>query len=314
MNHVANEGGAALGAPAKRTPRVPWGWARAVLFLGVFVALFGSVQELAGRGIEALSGTHPADLGRDGSLAGRLAAMASFIGFSLCFSLALAFVFCRLIDRRRLRALGWGLRGWGPGVAGGLATGAGILLVGFLILLAAGQLRVVAVDFRAGVVAGYLLITLLVALQEELVFRGYVLRNLLDSFSWVAALPLSAGLFLLIHLSGAGADAVTLANAFLGGLLLGLRYVFTLNLWFAVALHFSWNFVEGPLLGFGVSGLPVSGVLVLELEGAPRWTGGEAGFEGSVLLTLLLAVAVAAVGLHAWRQRRGTRPVGPEAG
>ncbi len=281
---------------------VPWGWVRAGLFLGTFAVLLSRAAGWAGWGFERLSGVRLEALGRDGSLEGRLVAMASFIGFTLCFSLVLAAAFCRIVDRRGLRSLGWTLRGQGKEIVGGLLTGSGILLTAFALLLAADHVDVVEVRVRPGVLGAYLVITLFVALQEELVFRGYVLRNLLDSFPPLVALPLSAGLFLLIHVSGAGADPVMLANALLGGLLLGMRYVFTLNLWFAVALHCSWNFVEGPVLGFGVSGLPVVGVLGLELKGGSRWTGGGAGLEGSMLLTGLLAAAVVTVGMHARRQ------------
>ena len=272
-----------------------------VLFLGTFATLMAFAPGWVGEAIRRLSGVHPAALAEQGGLWGRLGSMASFIAFTLLLSLTLVEAFCRYVDRRRLQALGWSPRGQRAEIAGGVLLGCGILLTGFLLLLAGGQVHVVSAVFHPAVLGAYFGITLLVALQEELVFRGYVLRNLMDSFPPRQALALSALVFVLVHVSGRSLDPVLLLNAFLGGLLLGMRYVVTLNLWFAVALHLSWNFVEGPVLGFGVSGLPVTGLLALNLEGDPRWTGGRAGLEGSLLLVPVLVAALA--GMAVWARR-----------
>ncbi len=287
-------------ARAACAPRIASGWLRAVLFLATFTALFSVAPSWVGNAIQWLWRVHPGALGRDGDLWGQLAGMASFIAFGLAFSVALVYAFCRIVDRRSFRSLGWTLRGQARELLGGLALGAGILVGAFLVLLAGDQVEIRAVRLQPAVLAVYFVITLLVALQEELVFRGYVLRNLMDSFPRYGALGASAGLFALIHVSGAAPD-LSVLTAFLGGMLLGVRYIVTLNLWFAVALHLSWNFVEGPLLGFGVSGLPVEGVLDLGLKGESRWTGGAAGLEGSVLLVGVLVVVLVVAAVWNWR-------------
>ena len=67
--------------------------------------------------------------------------------------------------------------------------------------------------------------------------------------------------------------------------MLGITYLFTKNLWFAFANHFSWNFFQA-LFGFHVSGLNIYSPIKLKIASS-IWTGGEFGIEGSVLSILL---------------------------
>jgi uncharacterized protein len=137
-----------------------------------------------------------------------------------------------------------------------------------------------------------------VAVSEETVFRGYILNNLAQSVNKWVALGISALLFALFHAGNPGITQLALLNLFLAGLLLGLNYLYTQNLWFAIMFHFSWNFFLGPVLGYEVSGLPLNSLLQQSIQG-PDWiTGGEFGLEGSVLdgifsivsFTLLLVI------------------------
>ena len=66
---------------------------------------------------------------------------------------------------------------------------------------------------------GYLVIGLLAPFTEEMVFRGAILRKLLDSYSPWKAIALSAFFFSLIHM-----NPVQMPHAFLIGLLLGWMY------------------------------------------------------------------------------------------
>ena len=48
-------------------------------------------------------------------------------------------------------------------------------------------------------------------------------------------------------------DGFSAMSLFLAGILLGITYIYTKNLWFPVALHLSWNLFQ-TLFGFNVSG------------------------------------------------------------
>ncbi|HEX4850555.1 MAG TPA: CPBP family intramembrane glutamic endopeptidase, partial [Puia sp.] len=89
-----------------------------------------------------------------------------------------------------------------------------------------------------------------------------------------------------------GMNFIPLINIFLAGILLGMNYIFTRNLWFAFLLHFAWNFFEGPILGYKISGINLPTLLQMDLKGDLLLTGGEFGFEGSVINTGLTVIAI----------------------
>jgi len=73
------------------------------------------------------------------------------------------------------------------------------------------------------------------------------------SFGKPIALVVSAILFSIMHGQNPAFDYLAFINLFLAGVMLGLPYIFNKNLWFPIALHFSWNFFQS-LFGFKVSG------------------------------------------------------------
>lgn len=143
-----------------------------------------------------------------------------------------------------------------------------------------------------------------VAAAEEFLFRGFIFQRLIAGLGqWPAQLIL-AGYFLLTHLNNPGmtGDAKFLAgiNIFLASIMFGLAFIRTRSLAMPLGLHFMANFIQGGVLGFGVSGSDQSGVLKPTFAEVPEWlTGGSFGIEASVpglifvLITLLL--------LYKWR-------------
>ena len=114
-----------------------------------------------------------------------------------------------------------------------------------------------------------------------------ILSNLLDSMNKFTALIISSIIFALMHMSNPNVSVLSIINIFLAGMLLGIYYIHRKNLWFSISVHLMWNFVQGPILGFEVSGLKIEGILQQELVGHNLFTGGEFGFEGSLLCTIL---------------------------
>jgi uncharacterized protein len=138
-----------------------------------------------------------------------------------------------------------------------------------------------------------------VAITEELLFRGFVFQRLIAGLGqWTAQLIIAA-FFLLTHLSNPGMTGTVKLmagmNIFLASMLFGLTFIQTKSLAMPLGLHFMANFVQGGILGFGVSGTEQSGLLIPAFDDAPVWlTGGQFGLEASlpgllcVVITLLL--------------------------
>lgn len=212
-----------------------------------------------------------------------------------------ASLICQALRRRPIAEL-LGALDWRWPQQALLGVGAGALLMAApALLLAAGG----AVTWRlnanwAEAIAPALGVLAAAAVTEELLFRGFLFQRLIDGAGVLIAQLLIAALFVLIH-SDALKELGPLsylagANIFLASIMFGLAYLRTRSLALPSGLHFAANAMQGPLLGFGVSGNAEPSVLSVQLGGAPDWaTGGSFGLEASVpgfvcvlLLTLVL--------------------------
>ncbi len=201
-------------------------------------------------------------------------------------SLISVWIFRRFVDRQRFASLGLEPAGHGSEAVAGFFMGPALLGIASIGLLLSGHLKWTDMVFDGQSLTISLGLLMLIAFSEELVFRGYILNNLLESFpnKWIA-LVVSAVLFATFHITNPGMNSLAFANLFLAGLLLGINYIHTKNLWFSFLFHLSWNFFQGPLLGFNVSGLHLPSLLQLQTTGDPLITGGDFGLEGSMLNT-----------------------------
>jgi hypothetical protein len=263
-------------------PAVKQGWLRAIIFLIAYIVLIIAGALLAGLiDVKAF-------------LPGNESITAFIVSIAINFiiSLVLVFAFCKLVDRTSFASTGWRWKGFGRERFAGLV--AGILLVtviaSVLWLMQLTQWFTTTAD-----TANMLLIftaMLIVAIGEELVFRGYILNNLAKSMNREIALLLSSLLFAGFHLLNPNFNLIAFINIFVAGLLLGINYIFTRNLWFGVFLHFSWNFFQGPVLGFKVSGLELPALLEQNLKGVVLITGGRFGLEASLLTTIVMVLSI----------------------
>jgi membrane protease YdiL (CAAX protease family) len=130
------------------------------------------------------------------------------------------------------------------------------------------------------------------ALQEEIVFRGYVFQRV-RAWNRVVAVVGSATVFALLHSGNRGISPVAMANLVLAGFMLALAYERYERLWFPIGMHVAWNVASGPILGYDVSGYVPSQTLLRTIgDGNPLLTGGVFGVEGSAAATLFEIVAV----------------------
>jgi membrane protease YdiL (CAAX protease family) len=235
-------------------------------------------------------------------------------GVFVAATVLVTLLFRRFLDRKSLVSLGFQRApGWlGEALIG---FGLGALLMALILLaeLALGGYRVRGLAWQeqsAVAISALLGLTFLgfvvVAFSEELVARGYILQNLAAAWGTPAAVIISSALFALGHFFNPGASLVSTAGLFFAGLLLAAGYLATGRLWLPVGLHLSWNFFQGPLFGFPVSGMKTGSLLGLERIGTDPLTGGSFGPEASVvgMAAEILGVAL----LWAWRYRAAINP------
>lgn len=234
----------------------------------------------------------------------------------------------RFLDRRPFGDFGFRLnRGWWLDLVFGLALGAVLMSGIFLIEVSFGWVRVdgafvsnlPGTPFWVSLILS-LMIFLCVGIYEETFSRGYQLLNMAEGFNYpflgprgaiVAAWILSSGIFSVLHFGNPNATLLSTFNIALAGLLLGAGYVLTGELAIPIGLHITWNFFQGNVFGFPVSGLgPIGATFISTEQGGPDlWTGGAFGPEaglmdpiatlvGILLITLWVRLRKGRVGLH----------------
>lgn len=215
---------------------------------------------------------------------------------------------CQVLRRRPiaelLGAFDWK---WPSQLALGLVAGAALMAIPAAFLAAGGWVTWRANPGWTDAIGATLVVLAAAAAAEELLFRGFLFQRLIDGLgAWPAQL-LIAALFTLTH-SDALAELGPLAylagaNIFVASILFGLAYLRTRSLALPLGLHFAANVMQGPILGFGVSGADAPGLLSATLQDAPTWlTGGAFGLEASV--PGFVCVVAASATLWLWRPSR----------
>lgn len=129
----------------------------------------------------------------------------------------------------------------------------------------------------------------LVAVSEEIFFRGILFRMINRRWNIWAALVISALIFGGLHIFNDNATLwSSIAIAIEAGSLLGAAYAYSKNIWLPIGIHWIWNYTQGNILGFPVSGEDnVTSIITPEISG-PQWlTGGSFGAEASIISAVI---------------------------
>ncbi len=235
------------------------------------------------------------------------------VEWGMALAVLAATVLCLRLEREPFPVVGLkpSLR-WGADFAAGAMGGV------LLMLLVAGCIfafhglhwqRSGGAGFRELMAGAWLYLA--VAVGEELLFRGYLFQRLIKGTgSWISLLLMSLW-FAYAHWDNPGmvgsVKVWATLNIFLAGLLLGLAYLKTRRLALPMGIHLGWNWAQGSLLGFGVSGtMDTRGWVNPVFEGRPEWlTGGAVGLVASLPCAIFCGVAI--LGLAFWKPRQESR-------
>ena len=274
-------------------PRIKNGWLRAILFMPIWLVIMGLVQGIGVVLVMVVSGVDMANPDSAEALFGEMGfdspTMLILTVFSLLGSFLALWVATKFIDRKPLMSIGLSVKDKTNEMLIGLAFALAFIGGLFAILWLMGAITVTGfVGFKPGVFIVSMML-FMAAFDEELIFRGYILNNMMDATSnrWIA-LAGSSVLFALLHAGNPSiwSTWVPMTELFAAGFILGISYTFTKNLWFPTFFHFGWNFFQG-LLGFEISGLNVDSWKMISHENSGNVpdivSGGSFGIEGSVI-------------------------------
>ena len=206
------------------------------------------------------------------------------------------------------RSLGWSLdRRWGADLLIGALIGVGTIGIAALGAMGFGAVSLVRSGQSLAPMLSGAVLFLAVGLFEEGVFRGYLFQRLTRGTGFFITQVVMALFFALAHWGNPGMHGATLAWATvdigLAGVLLGFCWKRTGSLALPIGLHLGWNWAQGPLLGFGVSGTDPAGFFKPILAaGKPEWmSGGAFGLEAS--LPDIITCALVILALWMWKGR-----------
>lgn len=129
---------------------------------------------------------------------------------------------------------------------------------------------------------------------EEIVTRGWLMNVLGARYGIKFGLFISSVLFGALHLFNPNVNYIAILNIILVGYLFGLYVIKTNDLWGACGIHSAWNFAQGNLFGFEVSGLDINvgSLFDFNLTGNSLISGGSFGPEAGLCSTLILILGI----------------------
>lgn len=219
-----------------------------------------------------------------------------FMLFSDIAMIAIVFLFCRFIQKRKLRTLGFIkkdiIKEYAFGMLMGFVLFSACILLSFLF----GGLKItgVAQNFSIGIFILYLLGYMVQGMAEEVLCRGYFLGSYARRYPVYVAVLANSLLFACLHLLNSGITVLAFINLTLFGIFASLYFIRRGSIWGIGAFHSVWNLVQGNFYGIQVSGTPLGNSLFITklTEGRPLLNGGSFGMEGSLVCTVVYLAGI----------------------
>jgi membrane protease YdiL (CAAX protease family) len=212
------------------------------------------------------------------------------------------YMILRLIDKKRLKDAGVvSLKRGFKHLGFGLLLGAVSMTLIFIILLLTKNISVTnsftQPNFTWSTLSG-LILFILVGFEEEFFSRGYCMMVLQQTGKRWVVVFVSALIFSLLHVGNPNVKVFGLINILLVGILFAYMVIKTNSIWMAVGYHITWNYFQGNVFGFPVSGMESNGIYGIQVLKDNLLTGGAFGPEAGILATLVILLGIGLVSLY----------------
>ncbi|BCZ45256.1 membrane protein [Clostridium gelidum] len=221
---------------------------------------------------------------------------AVFLQLMQCMAMIFFIVlFWRVLDGRKLKDIGLtNIKSSSKDLCIGLLIGAISFTIVAIVLLTTKSVEL-ANDFNKPkfslVLIIQLIIFIFVGFNEEL-FRGYCMTVLKQTKkSWIPII-VSSVIFALMHSMNAGISLLAYINLFLFGISMGYLFMKTKNIWMCIGYHITWNYFQGDVFGFLVSGNVTDSIYAIRTISPNLINGGSFGPEGGLVVTILLVITI----------------------
>lgn len=137
-----------------------------------------------------------------------------------------------------------------------------------------------------------------VGFGEEIFGRAYIMSILKQTKNKWAIILISSIIFAALHLFNNAIGILPLINLFLAGILFGYMFMKSNNIWMPIGFHITWNYFQGYIWGFQVSGNEVNGIYQVKTMSNNIINGGAFGPEGGLVVTFILIISLLFVRLY----------------
>ena len=200
-------------------------------------------------------------------------------------------LFCKVIQKRKMRTLGFIKKDMFKEYGIGLAVGFAIFTIAVLLCVVTGSLKLGAsANFAFGTWILFGLGYMIQGMAEEVLCRSYFMVSLARRYPMWVAVILNALFFAALHLGNSGISALAFVNLTLFGVFASVYFVKRGSIWGIGAVHSIWNFVQGNFYGIKVSGMESNCSVLSSVmaEGRDLIHGGAFGLEGGLAVTIVL--------------------------
>ena len=275
-----------------KSPLIKSGWLRSLLFFLSFFIIIALFDIIGIAIVSVFSEYGFEEFISDPELIMQNKMMLLMMICQLMGTLFTVWIFQNFISKEKFISIGLDFINYKNDFYQGLAVGTGLISIGFFTLIILNLTSIDLTYFSIYDQIFYFFLFIVVSLNEEIAIRGYILHNLSQSFNKYIALIISSFVFMGMHLGNPNIDMLPLMNLFLAGIFLGVYRIHKNNLWFPIGAHLMWNYLQGPIYGFEVSGNKINSLFEQKLQGHEVLTGGNFGYEGSIILTVFLIISI----------------------
>lgn len=189
------------------------------------------------------------------------------------------------------------------------------LMIGtlFVVFLVSGLLEIKEIGWSSsgisavfGIFLWFFGSGLAVGWSEELAFRGYLLQNMKDGMGIWWAVLLSCIFYGLLHMSNPSSSILSGVLIAIIGFVRIFGWLRTGQLWLSMGMHAGWDFFQGSVLGFIVSGMKTESLIKHKISGASWITGGSFGPEAGLLV--IPVVLLGLIIMYVWTAKRENTP------
>jgi membrane protease YdiL (CAAX protease family) len=185
----------------------------------------------------------------------------------------------------------------------GLWMGSILITISCGLIWLFGGVRIEWIPLKVDAYIGllwWLFVFIGVAVNEEFFTRGYIQGLIGKRFGYRIAIGATAIVFALMHAFNGGiwTSPIPIINLLLAGTIFGIARHLSGGLWMPIGMHLSWNFLQGNVYGFRVSGMSVQPLIHAEPTMNSVLSGGNFGAEGSLITTLILLLGIMMINVY----------------